>query len=271
VEIAPYRVPVDVAANVAQRWPSRGSEWFSRVELELPDLCARYDATPRRVLPARYGFVVAADTSYGGLVFRASPGPEAVAQARVAQVLGSLDVGPTVHEIIALTDYTWTVMDEVRPGTPLPQVDPTTVSVEALAEPLAAMVGRPPPAPGMPSIFGWLRAPGGRPSRRPRPGDDSRACRSAEGRAPDAGRPCPGRYAPACATPTYLRGTSSLTAKAAGNSSTHAACPAKPPTTSRRLVSRFPANHPHSQRSGDLLTLPVPTRVARLPSLLSLA
>jgi streptomycin 6-kinase len=48
-------------------------------------------------------------------------------------------------------------MDEIRPGTPLPHVDPTTVTIEGLAALLAAMVGQPAPTPSMPSIFDWLR------------------------------------------------------------------------------------------------------------------
>ncbi len=150
-------MPSDVAADVAQRWPARGHEWADRVEQVLTELRARYGATPRTVLPARYGFVIAADTPHGGLVFRASHDPDAPTQAYVARALGDLYVSPAVHETIIVDTHTWTVMEEVRPGTPLPHIDPATVTIEALAEPLAAMVGQLAPVPGMPSIFDWLR------------------------------------------------------------------------------------------------------------------
>ncbi|MBB4749187.1 aminoglycoside phosphotransferase family protein [Actinoplanes lobatus] len=56
------------------------------------------------------------------------------------------------------TDHgTWTVIERVLPGTPLSQVDPATVDPSALVTPLAAMRDQPPPRPGMPSIFDWLR------------------------------------------------------------------------------------------------------------------
>jgi streptomycin 6-kinase len=150
-------VPPDVVTTVARRWPQRGDRWARQVERELPELCARYQASPRRVLPARHGFVVAADTAHGGIVFRASPDPDAPTQAEVASALGALGVAPAVHEIVASDDHTWIVLDQVRPGTPLPHVDQAAVTIESLAAPLLGMVGRPAPVPGMPSIIDWLR------------------------------------------------------------------------------------------------------------------
>jgi streptomycin 6-kinase len=69
------KVPPGVVDAIATRWPERARDWSIRVEGELQELCRRYDAKPRRVLPARYGFVVAADTPNGGIVLRSSPDP----------------------------------------------------------------------------------------------------------------------------------------------------------------------------------------------------
>lgn len=64
---------------------------------------------------------------------------------------------PTVHEVIDTNTGTWTVLDEVRPGTPLAEADPSTITLDTLAAPLATMNGHPPPLPGMPTITDWLR------------------------------------------------------------------------------------------------------------------
>lgn len=58
-------IPANVATAVRSRWPERAEAWLARIPDELADLCRRYGATPREVLPARYGFVVAADTPMG--------------------------------------------------------------------------------------------------------------------------------------------------------------------------------------------------------------
>lgn len=154
---APATVPAVVVRNIQHRWPDVGHDWPRQVQDELRDLCARYRATPRRVLPSRYGFVVAADTIHGGLVMRASPDPNAPMQAVTASALADLGIAPTVHDVLTTEAGTWTVLDEVRPGIPLADVDPSRVTVDGLAAPLAAMKDRPAPAPDMPSIIGWLR------------------------------------------------------------------------------------------------------------------
>lgn len=152
-----FTVPADVMAGVRRRWPERATGWARQVEHELPQLCARYHAVPRAVMPGRYGFVVAADTPGGGLILRASPDPDADVQARVAWALGELDVSPSLHEIITTDHHTWTVLDEVRPGVPLANADPDVAAIEDLAALLARMTGRPAPVAGMPSIVDWLR------------------------------------------------------------------------------------------------------------------
>ena len=150
-------VPASVVSNVRRRWPDRADDWTRQVEDELHELCVRYKATPRRVLPARYGFVVAADTANGGLVVRASPDPDGPNQARVAAALADLGIAPTVHEAINTDTGIWTILDEVRPATPLADAPDARATVDSLAAPLAAMVGLPAPAPGMPTIIEWLR------------------------------------------------------------------------------------------------------------------
>jgi len=150
-------VPLSVASNVRRRWPDRADDWTHQVVDELHGLCGRYQATPRRVLPARYGFVVVVDTAYGGLVMRASPDPNGPNQASVAAALADLGIAPTVHETIHTDTGTWTILDEVRPATPLAEADDARATLDSLAAPLAAMADRPPPGPGMPSIIEWLR------------------------------------------------------------------------------------------------------------------
>lgn len=149
-------IPADVVRNVRRRWPQRADAWSSTVGEELRALCARYDATPRRVLPARYGFVVAVETARGGLVMRASPDPNGPHQTRVAIALADLGVAPTVHDSITTDTGTWTVLNEIRPGTPLADTEWTPSTVETLAAVLRAMHGQPAPGYGMPSIIDWL-------------------------------------------------------------------------------------------------------------------
>ncbi len=153
----PLTVPPSVLSAVKARWPERTHDWPTLVETELLELCEQYDAKPRQVLPARHGFVVAADTAAGGIVLRASPDPNGPTQAGVSNALAKLGAGPAVHDTITTDGGTWTILDEVRPGTPLAMTDPSTVSLDALALPLAAINGQPAPASGMPSIIDWLR------------------------------------------------------------------------------------------------------------------
>jgi len=152
-----FAVPETVLANVRRCWPSVADGWASRVEGEFRTLCERHRATPRSVLPARYGLVVAVDTSDGPLVFRSSPDPRGQAQAAVAAALAKLGAAPRVHEVNTNNYGTWTVLDRVFPGTPLSQVDPETVDPQRLFAPLAAIQNQPPPLPDMPTIIDWLR------------------------------------------------------------------------------------------------------------------
>ncbi len=150
-------VPPEILANVRQRWPDVADAWAGRVEAEFHTLCGYYRVTDHTVLPARYGFVVAVDTPDGPLVLRGSPDPHGPDQAAVAVALAKLGIAPTVHETLNTGHGTWIVLDRVEPGTGLYEADPTTLSLEALFGPLAAMRDQPAPRAGMPSIPEWLR------------------------------------------------------------------------------------------------------------------
>jgi streptomycin 6-kinase len=151
------RVPLDVIKNVRQRWPDRADSWANHVDAELRELCGRYRAVSLTVLPARYGFVIAADTPTGPVVMRSSPDPHGPEQAAVSAALAQLGIAPAAYETVPTDHGTWTVMERVHPGTPLAAADPATISLNALFSPLRAMNGQPAPLPGMPSVADWLR------------------------------------------------------------------------------------------------------------------
>jgi streptomycin 6-kinase len=151
------QVPAVVLANVRQRWPNVADAWASHVDAELQSLCDQFRATPRTVLPARYGFVIAAYSPDGQLVLRSSPDPHGAEQSAVAVALAELGTSPAVHHTSTSNHGTWTVLDRVQPGTTLSKADPAAVKIEALFGPLAAMKDQPAPLADMPSIFDWLR------------------------------------------------------------------------------------------------------------------
>jgi len=149
--------PGAVMAGVQRRWPDRAQPWAAAVVDELRTLCAKYDATPRTVMPARFSLVVPADTPHGPIVLRSSPDPDGPRQAQVAATLASIGVSPTLHEATTNATGTWMILDEIRPGTPLGDMNPAEISLEALAAPLAAIGRSPGLAAGLPHISDWLR------------------------------------------------------------------------------------------------------------------
>ncbi|MGW4590654.1 phosphotransferase [Amycolatopsis thermoflava] len=151
------KVPDKLASSVRARWPDRADTWLTSIGPELDELTRQHSATPQRVLPARYAFVVSATSPHGPLIFRASPDPAAPDQATVADALGRLDVGPKVHLTTSTDTGLWTVMEHVIPGTPLADANPATLDIEALVRPLRAMVGQPAPSADLPLITDWLR------------------------------------------------------------------------------------------------------------------
>jgi streptomycin 6-kinase len=150
-------IPPGVLANVQRRWPDIAATWAASILSELHALCAQFQATVSGVLPARYGFVVAAESPLGPLVLRNSPDPNSRDQAAVAAALANLGISPRLHQTRHTAHGTWTVLDQVIPGANLNEVEPTRVDPKALFRPLAAMRDQPPPRPGMPSIVDWLR------------------------------------------------------------------------------------------------------------------
>ncbi|AIJ26852.1 phosphotransferase [Amycolatopsis methanolica] len=151
------KVPDKLASSVRARWPDRADTWLTSIGPELDELTRQHSATPQRVLPARYAFVVSATSPHGPLIFRASPDPAALDQATVAEALGHLDVGPKIHLTTSTDTGSWTVMEQVIPGTPLADANPATLDIEALARPLRAMAGQPAPSADLPLITDWLR------------------------------------------------------------------------------------------------------------------
>jgi streptomycin 6-kinase len=151
------KVPAELARSVRARWPDRAERWLAHVEPELDELCRFHSATPQNVLPARYALVVSAVTADGPRIFRATPDPEATAQATVAAALGKLGIAPTIHAAITTDTGALTVMDQVLPGTALAHVDSRALCIDDLVAPLRAMIGKPAPSDELPSMVDWLQ------------------------------------------------------------------------------------------------------------------
>lgn len=149
-------VSSDVANAVRLRWPDRSVHWLAEAPGELAAICTRYRATPVAVLPARYGFVVAADTPTGQLVVRSSPDPDAPAQAAVAERLAELGVAPVLYEVLQTDSGTWTVMERVTPGSSFSDAPATPQSLSSLARTVEPMIGQPSPAVELMPLTSWL-------------------------------------------------------------------------------------------------------------------
>ena len=148
-------LPDNVVDAVHRRWPDLGPAWSARVVDELDDVCRTVSATTRRVLPARYGLVVSVATPDGPLVLRASADPDGWAQLTVSRTLAELGAGPAIHDWRATSTGSWTIMDQVVPGTTFYDARLTPHRIAGLAATLAAMVGRRPPE-GLSRIGDWL-------------------------------------------------------------------------------------------------------------------
>lgn len=146
-----------LANSIRTRWPDRAESWLASVGPELGDLARQHSATPKRVIPGRYALIVAATSPDGPVIFRASPDPAASEQATVAEALGRLGVGPTIHLSISSNIGSWTVMDEVVPGTPLADIGPASLDIDELTQPLRVIAGQLAPSRNLPHISDWLR------------------------------------------------------------------------------------------------------------------
>ncbi|MFF4598114.1 tyrosine-type recombinase/integrase [Amycolatopsis sp. NPDC001319] len=130
-------VPREVTRAVCSRWPTRGELWSSSAEREFAELCRSYEAQPQKVLAARYGLVVSVETPNGPLIMKSTPDPAGALQARAAQRLAMLGVAPAVHQVVESAVSTWTVMDQVQPGTR----DIQSASVDELADVVRPLAG----------------------------------------------------------------------------------------------------------------------------------
>ncbi|HVK25933.1 MAG TPA: phosphotransferase [Actinokineospora sp.] len=147
-----FAVPENVATAVVERWAAVGASWLDATPHEFVDLCRSFDAEPETVFAARFGFVVAVIGGSRALVMKSTPDPDGRLQAQAAVGLAAVGVGPAVHEVIDSTG-TWTIMDRVRPGTPV--VNPNIDQVAELLRPLATTSGR---KSDLPPLSDWLRA-----------------------------------------------------------------------------------------------------------------
>lgn len=140
-----------------RRWPERGETWTRHVVDELHEHCARYNARPAHVLPARYGLVVAVDTATGPLVMRATTDPAGATQAEFARAHAKLGIGPAVHEIINTETGTWTMLDRIIPGHSMRYHKQPMTLIDRLAALFRPMIDQPSPTPNAPHITNWLR------------------------------------------------------------------------------------------------------------------
>ncbi|MEV8516166.1 phosphotransferase [Dactylosporangium sp. NPDC051484] len=150
-------IPENVVKGVRERWPDRADRWLATAGETLAELCAGYNGRPRDALHARYGYVVSVDTPDGGLVIRSSPDPDGPIQVKVSEALSALGVAPAIHQTLVTDVATWTVMEEIEPGTPFALTDRSSADLEALTAPLASLRNQPVPVPGMPSLIPWIR------------------------------------------------------------------------------------------------------------------
>lgn len=145
-------LPAGVVRDVRARWPDRAREWESSVSEEFRQLCLKYEARQLHVFTARYGFVASVETPRSRLVLKSTPDPAGPRQAAAAIELARLGVGPTVHEVARSEFSTWTVMDQVRPGSR--DLRRATVSeLVAVLSPLACASASGP----FPRVSAWLQ------------------------------------------------------------------------------------------------------------------
>jgi streptomycin 6-kinase len=154
-DTAPFTIPSEVIRAVRTRWPAIGDDWTADATAQLQRFCDRYQATPTRVMPSRYGLVVKADSAPGPLVFRYSPDPAGAAQATVAAALAKLNVSPAVHEAMTTTHGTATVLDWITPGIPVGDAA-TAPRLDHVVAMLRPLIGQPAPS-GLPSLVDWIR------------------------------------------------------------------------------------------------------------------
>lgn len=149
-------IPAYVADEVKSRWREAGSQWVRGAQGELEDLCQSLDAEPERLLPSRYGLVVAVRVGQERLVVKGSPDPDGLRQAQVLDAFARRGVAPTIRAITSTSIGYWVVMDRVLPGNPLGELGASKTSEEELAKVLRPLVGQSAPTE-LAYIGDWLR------------------------------------------------------------------------------------------------------------------
>lgn len=155
---AALELPATLAANVHNRWPGQGAVWVEDVMRQLVQLCARYEAEPHRLMPARFGLVVAVSSPRGPLIMKSTPDPAGPIQAAFARRFADLRMAPTVHEVATNVTGTWTVMDRVCPGDTLETANPSTGLQDHLITLLHSMINQTALPGEAPDVADWLMA-----------------------------------------------------------------------------------------------------------------
>jgi streptomycin 6-kinase len=150
--------PAEVTTNIHRRWPGRGAVWVQDVTRQLDRLCARYEAEPLHLMPARFGLVVAVTSPRGPLIMKSTPDPAGPAQAAFTRRFADLGMAPNVHEVVTTATGTWTVMDRVCPGNTLETATPSARLKDQLVALLHAMIDQAAPTVDAPDIADWLRS-----------------------------------------------------------------------------------------------------------------
>jgi streptomycin 6-kinase len=154
---ATIELPGELSTNIHNRWPGHGAAWVHGVMRQLHRLCARYEAEPLHLMPARFGLVVAVSSPRGPLIMKSTPDPAGPVQAAVARHFADLGMTPTVHEVVTTVTGTWTVMDRVCPGNTLETATLSAGHTDHLIALLHSMIGKAAPIEA-PDVADWLQA-----------------------------------------------------------------------------------------------------------------
>lgn len=151
-----FRVADSVKEAVASRWPQVDTRWSRHAEFELDDIFRRFNAVPTFAYPARYGLVVAGSSQNRRVVIRVSPDPHADQQMAVSEKLSELGIGPKILGRVKTSAGSWTVMEQVMPGTALSTL-PASHDTRPVAGLFRAMREQPAPEAVTQSVSRWLR------------------------------------------------------------------------------------------------------------------
>ncbi|MDN5919323.1 MAG: phosphotransferase [Pseudonocardia sp.] len=146
-----------VERAIRQRWPERADHWMADLPERLDVLCHELGVTPRRCFPSRFALVVEAESPSGAaLVIRSTPDPGAGHQTAVLERLAAADLAPVVHRVDRTPCAVWTVMDAVRPGTPLDTAEPSTIPSDGVVKLLRGLAAGEPGPADLPDLTEWI-------------------------------------------------------------------------------------------------------------------